>query len=75
VHPQNRGNFWPATAALVVHVEPRRIPLVIGGDRFPARLVIKTRMPYFWREIGGILDRSKNNEEVERCLDCAVWNA
>jgi hypothetical protein len=26
VHPQNRGNFWPATATTGVHVEPKRIP-------------------------------------------------
>jgi hypothetical protein len=32
VHPQNRGDFLPATATLMLHVEPGRIPLVIGGD-------------------------------------------
>jgi hypothetical protein len=26
VHPQNLGNLWPATAMLVVSVEPRSIP-------------------------------------------------
>jgi hypothetical protein len=41
MHPPNRGNSWPATATLVVHVEPKRIPLETGGDRFSAWLVIK----------------------------------
>jgi hypothetical protein len=39
VHPQSRDNFWPATATTGVHVEPKRIPLVTGVDRFPAWLV------------------------------------
>jgi hypothetical protein len=40
VHPQNLGNFWPATATLVVHVAPRRIsPVESGGERYPAWLV------------------------------------
>jgi hypothetical protein len=36
VRPRNRGVYWPATAILVVHVQPRRTPLKTGGDSFPA---------------------------------------
>jgi hypothetical protein len=43
VHPQNRTFFLPATATTGVHVEPKKSPLVTGGDRFPAWLVIKTK--------------------------------
>jgi hypothetical protein len=39
--PQNRGNLWLATATAGVHVEPKESPLITGGDRFPAWLVIK----------------------------------
>jgi hypothetical protein len=41
VNPQNWGEFRPATAALVVHVEATESPLVKGGDKFPAWLVIR----------------------------------
>jgi hypothetical protein len=34
-------NLWPATATLVVHVNQGQLPLVTGGDRIPAWLVIK----------------------------------
>jgi hypothetical protein len=42
-HPQKCGESWLATATLVVHSEPRRIPLVIGGDRSSAWLVIEEK--------------------------------
>jgi hypothetical protein len=42
VHPHNRICFGLATATLVVYVETRRIPMVPGGDRFPAWLAIKS---------------------------------
>jgi hypothetical protein len=43
VHPQTRGKFWPATATTGVHVGPKESPLVTGGERIPAWLVINDR--------------------------------
>jgi hypothetical protein len=43
VYPQNRGKIWPDTATLVVHVDPRRIPLVTGRCQISACIVEKLK--------------------------------
>jgi hypothetical protein len=58
VHPQNRGELVSATATTGVHVKLKESPLVTGGDRFPAWLVI----------------RKEEKEEAGRLDEDMCWN-